>query len=307
MDPDQQQKSFLQDLKSRVLQNLTNEQFGVEDFAREMGLSSSQLNRKLRRLSDKTVTEFMREVRLDAAMELLNSGELSAAEIAYRVGYSSPSYFNNCFHDHFGITPGEVRKQKDSITEPKQGKQNIYVKKVPSHNSDKPVLRIVSVLIIIVLLTAIYFATNRWITKSKQHSAEVKYSIALIPFENINKENEDYLADAIYYELEVHLRDIHNLDVYAGLVVERLVSENASPEEIGNKLDVSHILEGRILKEGNRFKILVVLTEVETGQQIWKDNFDEEFGSIMDVASDIALTVANSIEIILNEEEVSQF
>jgi adenylate cyclase len=101
-------QSFLQSLKEIVLANLENEQFGAEDLSKEIGLSRSQVHRKLQKINGKSITQFIRETRLDVAFELLKKGVGTAAEISYRVGFSSPAYFTKCFHDYFGYPPGEI-------------------------------------------------------------------------------------------------------------------------------------------------------------------------------------------------------
>ena len=88
--------------------NLANENFGVEDLVREIGLSHISLHRKLKTISNQTISQFIREIRLKKAKELLLNDDLTVSEIAYRVGFGSPTYFNNCFHDYYGYPPGEV-------------------------------------------------------------------------------------------------------------------------------------------------------------------------------------------------------
>ena len=101
---------FLEKLNEIVEANLQNEQFGVAEISREMGLSRSGIHRKLRAITKKSVTQHIREYRLQKAMEMLRHHEATAAEIAFRVGFSSPAYFNKCFHEYYGYPPGEVRK-----------------------------------------------------------------------------------------------------------------------------------------------------------------------------------------------------
>jgi AraC-like DNA-binding protein len=102
-------QSFLQSLKEIVLANLENEQFGAEDISNEIGLSRSQVHRKLQKINGKSITQFIRETRLDVAHELLKKGVGTAAEISYQVGFSSPAYFTKCFHEYFGFPPGETK------------------------------------------------------------------------------------------------------------------------------------------------------------------------------------------------------
>jgi len=103
-------KAFLNRLISIVEANLNNEQFGVSELAERMRLNRSYVHRKLKSITKKSVSEFIREIRLQKAKELLEQGTDNISEVAYSVGFSSPSYFSKCFHDFYGYSPGEVKK-----------------------------------------------------------------------------------------------------------------------------------------------------------------------------------------------------
>ncbi len=102
--------SFLDSLERILQANLKNEQFGVEDLASEMSLSRFQIYRKLNALTGQSISQYIREYRLKQAMQLLKNGAETVSEISYQVGFNSPAYFNKCFTEFYGITPGEVRK-----------------------------------------------------------------------------------------------------------------------------------------------------------------------------------------------------
>ena len=78
-----------------------------------MGISHSSLLRKVRSLTGKSITQFIREMRLQKALELLQQEEITAAEVAYRTGFGSAAYFSTSFSEHFGFPPGEARKHND--------------------------------------------------------------------------------------------------------------------------------------------------------------------------------------------------
>ena len=119
-------KPFQQRLKEIVLQNLNNEKFTISDIVSEIGISRSHLHQKIKRSFHKTINDYIREIRLEQAMKILIEEDCTAAETAYRVGFSTPTYFNKCFHDFFGYPPGEVRKLKspdglfNSLDEPEK-------------------------------------------------------------------------------------------------------------------------------------------------------------------------------------------
>ncbi len=100
---------FIEKLTNILEVNLDKEQFGVKEFAKEAGLSRAKLHRKLQSITGKSSSKFICEYRLKKAMEMLQNDVATVSEIAYRVGFSSPTYFNTCFHDHYGYTPGEVK------------------------------------------------------------------------------------------------------------------------------------------------------------------------------------------------------
>ena len=102
---------FLEKLNTRVESHLEDENLGVDDLAGMMNMSRSQLHRKLKALTNLAPSEFIRNYRLIRAKELIIGRTGSAAEIAFTVGFSSPSYFTRCFREYFGYPPSETLKQ----------------------------------------------------------------------------------------------------------------------------------------------------------------------------------------------------
>ncbi len=100
-------EQFLHKANAVIGRCLTDSQFDVESFAAEMGMTSVQLRRKLKALTDQTVTEYIRHYRLEKAAELLQEKAGTVSEIAYRVGFESLSYFSKVFVEKFGLLPSE--------------------------------------------------------------------------------------------------------------------------------------------------------------------------------------------------------
>ncbi|MEM0999671.1 MAG: response regulator [Bacteroidota bacterium] len=101
---------FLLKVKSVIHAHLSDEQFGVEALCTELGMSRTQVHRKLTALTGNSAGYVIRTYRLETAMEMLRRDTGNISEIAYDVGFSSPSYFTKCFTEHFNLTPREVRK-----------------------------------------------------------------------------------------------------------------------------------------------------------------------------------------------------
>lgn len=102
-------KTFVGRLRTAIQENLGDSDFSVERLGEEIGLSRVQPYRKVKALTGQTPVELLRKARLTKARQLLEKTEKSVSEIAYEVGFTSPSYFNKCFKDEFDINPSSLR------------------------------------------------------------------------------------------------------------------------------------------------------------------------------------------------------
>lgn len=103
-------ENFLNRFVEIVELHMSNENFGVEELGNKMNMSRSQLHRKLTTTLGQGPNQFIRSFRLQRALELLKQNAATASEVAYRVGFSSPSYFTKCFREQFGYTPSDLPK-----------------------------------------------------------------------------------------------------------------------------------------------------------------------------------------------------
>lgn len=108
-------------LSSKVIaiirQNMENTEFSVEELAREIGMSRVHLNRKLKETMNISPSNLIRSIRLKQAAYLLINNKVNISEVAYKVGFSTHSYFSNSFHDYFGMTPKEFTAQYMNCTD----------------------------------------------------------------------------------------------------------------------------------------------------------------------------------------------
>jgi signal transduction histidine kinase/ligand-binding sensor domain-containing protein/DNA-binding response OmpR family regulator len=102
---------FIQKAMDIVEKHMSDLDFGSEEFCSEIGMSRSQLHRKLKALTSQPASEFIRTMRLKRAASLLKDSRLSVEEISFRVGFNSPAYFTKCFKALFGKTPSEFTGQ----------------------------------------------------------------------------------------------------------------------------------------------------------------------------------------------------
>ncbi len=101
---------FLNKVMAAVEQHIGDEDFHIEELGAMVGMSRVQLHRKLSALTNQGPGEFIRYIRLHRALELLQKDAGTISEIAYKVGFSDPSYFSKCFHKQFGKVPTDARK-----------------------------------------------------------------------------------------------------------------------------------------------------------------------------------------------------
>lgn len=101
---------FLQKFYSLVEKEISNPELDMNKIIRSMGMSRSQVFRKIKALTGKPPTQLIRSIRLQKSKILLATTQLTVAEIAYEVGFSSPSYFGAVFLEEFGISPNSTRK-----------------------------------------------------------------------------------------------------------------------------------------------------------------------------------------------------
>lgn len=102
-------EKFLTDLKQLMEQNIDNSSLVVDDLVNEMALSRSVFFKKLKALTGLAPIEYIREMRLQRAIQLMESSQYNMTQIAYMVGLNDPRYFSKCFKQRFGVTPTDYR------------------------------------------------------------------------------------------------------------------------------------------------------------------------------------------------------
>jgi TolB-like protein/AraC-like DNA-binding protein len=290
--------SFIQKLISLVEANLANENFGPEDLAKEAGISRSNLNRKLRFILNQNSSQFIREIRLKKAKELLRNEELTIAEVSYRVGFGSPTYFSSCFHEFYGHAPSEHRNQVPENEPEEQPVEPISIKR-------KPAKILIGLLVgLIVLIPFSVFL----IKKGSKNTIKEK-SIAVLPFVNYSpEEGTTYIINGLQEEILDKLEKIEDLRVKSRTSVEKYKDTKLSISTIAKELKVNYILEGSGQKFGNNIRIRLQLIETESGNHLWSKPFEEEVNdkTIFDIQEKVALSVADELGAILSPDEKTQ-
>ena len=108
-------QTFINRLRDSIRQNMGDSDFTVERLGEEVGLSRVQLYRKVKALTGQTPVDLLKKARLERARLLVEKTDKSISEIAYEVGFTAPSYFNKCFKDEFGVSPGGLRERGSQL------------------------------------------------------------------------------------------------------------------------------------------------------------------------------------------------
>jgi TolB-like protein/AraC-like DNA-binding protein/Tfp pilus assembly protein PilF len=317
------EKELVERLTQITLENLENENFGGTELAVHAGMSISTLNRRLHKITSKPTCQFIREIRLKKAMELLMQETDTSAEIAYKVGFGSPAYFSKCFHDFYGFPPGEALKRMEEGTLPVSDKTNTSDKTSASENAteeenevslksgklNKSYLVFVSVaLSALIIGFAIIYLSKKG--EFIYQPAEQERSIAVLPFKNLSSEEDNqYFADGIMEDILNHLFRIGELRVISRTTSERFRDSYLSTTEIAKSMGVNYLLEGSVRKQGDNIRIAVQLIDGNTDRHLWSENYDRKMADIFIIQSDIAKNVANELQFILTpakKEEIER-
>ena len=102
------EEEFLEQLFDITEDNISDHEFNVEKLCHDIGISRSQLYRKVKSATGNSPVTFIRDIRLKKALSLIKENKYNLSEIAMEIGYSNPSYFSKCFRDKYGVKASKV-------------------------------------------------------------------------------------------------------------------------------------------------------------------------------------------------------
>jgi AraC-like DNA-binding protein/tetratricopeptide (TPR) repeat protein len=274
---------FIRKLIQLVLANMTNENFGISELARESGISRYRLSRKLKEIGGKTVIQFIREVRLQKAMEMIRTEDLTISEIAYRTGFNSPTYFNTCFSEFFGYPPGKVKDLTQEKGGPETGGRDADAKGQIGSGRKKKFLSIPVMLVLafvtVLVVNAPYnkFHVPDWTDDLK--SPDGRISIAIMPFNNMTHDTlwnmwqegiQENLISALSNNKELKIRNKESVNalLQAGGFTNYSALSPAIAGRISQKLDAGIFVSGSVQQAGSVLRIDAVLTDAKTKEVI---------------------------------------
>jgi TolB-like protein/Flp pilus assembly protein TadD len=121
-------------------------------------------------------------------------------------------------------------------------------------------------------------------------------SVAVLPFVNLSDDKgSEYFSDGISEELLTVLQKIPGMHVAARTSAFSFKGKNATAQEIGQKLDVAHLVEGSVRKSGDTVRIAARLTRADTGEELWSENFTRDLKDVFAVQSELAETIVAQV------------
>jgi TolB-like protein/AraC-like DNA-binding protein/Tfp pilus assembly protein PilF len=282
---------FLSKVTGIILENLSNEQFGVSELARATSMSRSNLLRKIKKLSKLSASQFINQVRLQQAMEMLKQSSLNVSEVGFEVGFSSTSYFIKCFREYYGYPPGEVGKRDMSESGPistDQGRGKIRI-------------LIPGLLLGVVLFTVLLLIVFKPISLGQK---ELEKSIAVLPFINDSNDSANvYIINGLMESVLNNLMKIKDLRVISRTSVEKYRNAPKTIPEMGCELNVNYFVEGSGQKIGDQILLNVQLIEAPGDKHLWAEQYSREAKDIFKLQQEVAKSIARQVQAIITPKE----
>jgi len=107
-------EQFMQQVMAVMEKEMDNSELTIEEFAQKLGLGRTVFYQKLKSIIGLSPVDFIREIRIKRAVQLIDSGEYNFSQVAYMTGFNDPKYFSKCFKKQVGMTPSEYKEKKGS-------------------------------------------------------------------------------------------------------------------------------------------------------------------------------------------------
>lgn len=290
-------QKFTDEAKAIILDHLSDEHFGVSELADAMHMSRSSLLRKCKKQTQLSASQFIRQIRLEEAMELLKESDLTVSEVSYRVGFGSTSYFIKCFREHYGYPPGEVGKADFEATN--ENASNSFLNKYK--------WAIMALAILLISGIAYILIPSSPPTADVTEKTSLEKSIAVLPFKNESNDSTNlYFVNGLMEASLGNLQKIEDLRVISRTSVEKYRDSNQNISEIASELNVNYIVEGSGQKVGDQVMLNIQLIDAVTDTRIWGEQYTHKVVDVFAVQKEVAKKIADAIEARVTPSELEQ-
>ncbi len=284
------QSEFIAKAESVIIEQLSNEQFGVSELAEALGMSRSNLLRKIKYDTKLSASQYIRQVRLKEGMKLLKQSSFTVSEVSYKVGFGSTSYFIKCFREFYGHPPGEVGKREASEEKP-----------LPVSRRSR--WSVALILLIVLAIVAFFFGRNF----DTAPTSPPEKSIAVLPFKNDSNDSTNlYFVNGLMESALSNLQKIEELRVVSRTSVEKYRNSTKDVQEIAKELGVTYLVEGSGQKNGNQVMLNIQLIEATRDKHVWAGQYNRSIEDIFSIQNEVARKMVDAIKVIVTPEEMAQ-
>jgi TolB-like protein/AraC-like DNA-binding protein len=286
------ENTFIGKVRQIILDHLDDEKFGVNQLSSEMGWSNSHTYRKVKSITGISVNLYIKETRLQEAAKLILNSNNTASEISYKVGFSSPSYFNKCFSKYYGVTPGGYKEKNEKISPVNDFEQMNFLSRI------KKLQYFIYVLGAVLLIIGLFS-----FFKSKKNSSEK--SIAVLYFDDHSPESDlQWFCNGLTEEIIEKLAGIKTLLVTSRTSVKQFRNSDIPIDEIAKTLDVDYILESSVSKSkfSDSIRIFTQLINLKD-KHVWSNSYDEILENSLKLQNDVSKLIVKHLNISLSPEE----
>ena len=272
--------------------NLRERMLGAEMFGRPVDYDTA---------NDAVVRVKANEVRKRLSQHYQNLPLPSPVRIELQAGSYIPQFF---FEPSPLPTPSETPAppSEDSLQSSSLAdKPNIP----PAHRQSPFLGTAFRILAGAILLAGGWFAVRQW--RNASDSSQIR-SLAVLPLVNYSGDpKQDYFADGMTEELTAEVAQIPTLRVISRTSTMSYKGTQETVPQIARELHVDGVLEGSVVREGNRIRIITQLIDARNDRHLWANTYDRDLTSVLQLQSDVARAIADQIRIELTPEEQARF
>lgn len=301
-------ETLIEILTKEIDANLNNDQFGVESLAKVVGMSRSSLHRKIKQYLGVSTSQFIREHRLKKALKILRDEDITASETAFRVGFSSPTYFNTCFHKYYGFTPGDAKSRNSHKNESPIHSENAAGS---IRHTQKKLAWTVFLASTLLIITFYFYGSDANQNEeifNKEQAIDEK-SIVVLPIKNwTGTADLEYISDGMTDAIISRLTKIDAIDkVIPFTSALKYKQTDKTIQEIAEESQVANLLQGNLQISGSQIKINLQLIHGRSNVHLWSEEYTKEWNSdeIFIMQAEVVEAIAKNMMATISEYELA--
>ncbi len=290
------ERSFIDTLNELIDERLDNPDFTVESICQAMGISRSQLYRTLKDETNLSTTRYLRKRRLLKARDLLLGTNLRIAEICDQTGFTSPQNLSTYFTAEFGLPPSEYRKSQMTAY-PEENPLPVFPddEPIPDEPETEPALSVPATAVavrgsrrwpvyvitggvVLALLSALFWFRNPFrSSEAGPLPGPPENTVAVLPFINLGPAESSQACEGVMDEVYSSIALMKQLKVIARSSSDQYLNTRKSIWQIGDELQVAHLVKGSVLKTGQKLQVKLELINTRDDIREWEKVYEGDY------------------------------